>query len=208
MVQVFGAAFRIPLANIIGDAGMGYYQTAYPIYIFLLVFSTNGAPAAISKLVSERLAVGKYKEAHRVFKTAFFLMSAIGIVAFSIVFFGAGHIVSAVKNHNAYIVLIAIAPALLFAPIMSVFRGYFQGMQIMSPTAQSQILEQLVRITVGLGLAVFLMKNVVNYVSKGVEYAAAGATLGTSIGPLFGMKCNEEYQTCSAAYNGRLRSFG
>ncbi len=187
MVQVLGAAFRIPLANIIGDAGMGYYQTAYPIYIFLLVFSTNGAPAAISKLVSERLAVGKYKEAHRVFKTAFFLMSAIGIVAFSIVFFGAGHIVSAVKNHNAYIVLIAIAPALLFAPIMSVFRGYFQGMQIMSPTAQSQILEQLVRITVGLGLAVFLMKNVVNYVSKGVEYAAAGATLGTSIGPLFGI---------------------
>ena len=69
IVQMLGAAFRIPLANIIGDTGMGYYQTAYPIYIFLLVFSTNGAPAAISKLVSERLALGKYSETHRVFKT-------------------------------------------------------------------------------------------------------------------------------------------
>ena len=180
IVQMLGAAFRIPLANIIGDTGMGYYQTAYPIYIFLLVFSTNGAPAAISKLVSERLALGKYSEAHRVFKTAFLLMGGMGIIAFCAVSLGAKNIVSAVQNEDAYIVLIAIAPALLFAPIMSVFRGYFQGMQIMTPTAQSQIIEQLVRITIGLGLAVIFIKN-------SVAKAAAGATLGTSIGPVFGI---------------------
>ncbi|MBK5263072.1 MAG: oligosaccharide flippase family protein, partial [Peptostreptococcaceae bacterium] len=63
LVQVMGAIFRIPLANIIGDEGMGYYQTAYPIYVFLLVFSTNGAPAAISKMTSERIALGHYGEA-------------------------------------------------------------------------------------------------------------------------------------------------
>mgnify|MGYP000105268686 CR=1 FL=1 len=111
IVQMLGAAFRIPLANIIGDTGMGYYQTAYPIYIFLLVFSTNGAPAAISKLVSERLALGKYSEAHRVFKTAFLLMGGMGIIAFCAVSLGAKNIVSAVQNEDAYIVLIAIAPA-------------------------------------------------------------------------------------------------
>ncbi|MBR2577079.1 MAG: oligosaccharide flippase family protein, partial [Firmicutes bacterium] len=65
MVQVLGAVFRIPLANIIGDEGMGYFQTAYPIYIFILIFSTNGAPAAISKMVSENIARGNYSEAHR-----------------------------------------------------------------------------------------------------------------------------------------------
>ncbi|MEG1931427.1 MAG: oligosaccharide flippase family protein, partial [Anaerovorax sp.] len=63
MVQVMGAIFRIPLGNIIGDDGMGYFQTAYPIYVFLLVFSTNGAPAAISKMASERIALGQYNEA-------------------------------------------------------------------------------------------------------------------------------------------------
>ena len=87
IVQVMGAIFRIPLANIIGDQGMGYYQTAYPIYIFLLVFSTNGAPAAISKMTSERIAVGNREEAHRVFKLSFILMFIIGIVAASIFFF-------------------------------------------------------------------------------------------------------------------------
>ena len=74
MVQVLGAVFRIPLANIIGDEGMGYFQTAYPVYIFILVFSTNGAPAAISKMVSENVARENYSEAHRIFRVSFLLM--------------------------------------------------------------------------------------------------------------------------------------
>ncbi len=179
LVQVMGAVFRIPLANIIGDQGMGYYQTAYPIYIFLLVFSTNGAPAAISKMVSERIAVGNRTEAHRVFKLSFILMFALGIVASSIFFFGAEAIVNALKNPGAYYSMIAIAPALLFVPMMAVYRGYFQGLQEMEPTAVSQLIEQAVRVAVGLGLAIIL-------VPKGLEMAAAGASFGTSIGPIAG----------------------
>ncbi|MGI6730904.1 MAG: putative polysaccharide biosynthesis protein [Anaerovoracaceae bacterium] len=180
LVQVMGAFFRIPLGNIIGDEGMGYYQTAYPIYVFLLVFSTNGAPAAISKMTSERIAQGKHSEAHRVFKLSFILMFIIGIIAFAIFFFGAEIIVNLLKNPGAYYAMIAIAPALLFVPIMAVYRGYFQGMQEMEPTAISQLVEQAIRVIVGLGLAIFLLP-------RGLELAASGATFGTSIGPIAGV---------------------
>ncbi len=180
IVQVMGAVFRIPLANIIGDEGMGYYQTAYPIYIFLLVFSTNGAPAAISKMTSERVAIGRYTEAHRVFQLSFLLMALIGVVTSAAVFFGAKAIVDYLENPGAFYAMAAIAPALLFVPIMSVFRGYFQGYQEMSPTASSQLVEQLIRVAAGLGLAIAL-------VPVSIEYAAAGASAGGSIGPVFGM---------------------
>ena len=180
LVQVMGAIFRIPLGNIIGDEGMGYYQTAYPIYVFLLVFSTNGAPAAISKMTSERVALGQHSEAHRVFKLSFILMFILGVVASSIFFFGAEIIVNALKNPGAYYAMVSIAPALLFVPIMAVFRGYFQGLQQMEPTAVSQLVEQAVRVAIGLTLAVV-------WVPKGIEYAAAGATVGTSIGPIAGV---------------------
>lgn len=180
LVQVMGAVFRIPLGNIIGDEGMGYYQTAYPIYVFLLVFSTNGAPAAISKMTSERVALGKHSEAHRVFKLSFILMFALGIAASSIFFFGAEFIVNALKNPGAYYAMVSIAPALLFVPIMAVYRGYFQGLQQMEPTAVSQLVEQAVRVAVGLPLAIVLLP-------RGIEFAAAGATVGTSIGPIAGV---------------------
>lgn len=180
LVQVLGAVFRIPLANIIGPAGMGYYQTAYPLYVFLLVFSTNGAPAAISKMTSERLALGRVSDAHRVFKLAFLLMALLGVGAFLVVFLGAETIVATFGDPGAVLAMKAIAPALLVVPIMSVYRGYFQGMQNMGPTAISQLFEQGVRVAVGLSLAILWMKH-------GIEQAAAGATLGTSVGPLAGV---------------------
>jgi len=180
IVQIMGAVFRIPLANIIGPKGMGYFQTAYPIYVFLLVFSTNGAPAAISKMTAERLALGKKREAHLVFKSSFILMAIIGAVAFLLIFFFAEGIVSQVGDKGAVLAMKAISPALLFVPIMSVYRGYFQGMQNMVPTASSQLIEQGVRVIVGLSLAIIL-------VNKSISWAAAGATLGTSVGPVAGV---------------------
>jgi len=181
IVQVLGAIFRIPLANIIGADGMGYYQTVYPIYVFLLVFSTNGAPAAISKMTSERLTLGRADEAHRVFKLSFIFMFVFGLLASSVLFFFARQIISLMDAHEkSYYAMAAIAPALLFIPIMSVYRGYFQGMQEMLPTALSQFVEQTVRVGAGLALALILLP-------QGVEYAAGGASLGTSVGPVAGI---------------------
>jgi stage V sporulation protein B len=180
VVQMMGAVFRIPLANIIGDVGMGYYQTAYPVYIFLLVFSTNGAPAAISKMTSERIAVGREDEARRVFKLAFAVMLAFGLIASFGLAAVAAPLAGFVKSEGSYMSLIAIAPSLLLVPLMSVFRGYFQGMQEMRPTAVSQLVEQAVRVAVGLSLAVFL-------VSESLELASAGACFGASVGPFAGI---------------------
>lgn len=181
VVKILGAFFRIPLANMIGSEGMGYYQTAYPIYVFLLVLSTAGIPTAISKIVSEKNAVGNRYGAHRVFRVSFILMFAIGLVTSAVLFFGARTIVGILNpgDLGASYSMMAIAPALLFTPIMAAYRGYFQGLQDMKPTAVSQIVEQFIRVAVGFYLAyIFLV--------KGLEKAAAGASFGAAAGAIGG----------------------
>jgi stage V sporulation protein B len=180
IIKVMGAFFRIPLANLIGDKGMGYYQTAYPIYVLFLTLATAGIPIAISKMVSERVAVDHHYEAYRVFRVSFILLFSIGICSSAILFFGAGHIVNAIGNPGAKYAMMAIAPALLFVPIMAAYRGYFQGMQDMKPTAASQVVEQFFRVAAGLTLAYFL-------IDQGREFAAAGASFGATAGSITGL---------------------
>ncbi|HZK02385.1 MAG TPA: polysaccharide biosynthesis protein [Anaerovoracaceae bacterium] len=180
IIKVMGAIFRIPLANIIGDTGMGYYQTAYPVYVLLLTLSTAGVPVAISRMVAERNAVGDSYEAYRVFRISFGLLFTIGITSSAVLFFGAEIIVNHLGNPGAKIAMMSIAPALLFVPVMASFRGFFQGMQNMNPTAVSQVIEQLFRVVVGLTFAVML-------VDKGLEYAAAGASFGATAGAIAGL---------------------
>jgi len=182
IIKALGAVFRIPLANIIGDDGMGYYQTAYPIYVLFLTLSTAGIPTAISKMVAERNAMDNPKEAHRIFRVSFLLLFGIGIVSSAILFFGAGMIVEHLKNPNAKYAMMAIAPALLFVPLMAAYRGYFQGMQKMEPTAASQVVEQLFRVAAGLSLALAL-------VPKGLKFAASGASFGATAGAIGGLLC-------------------
>lgn len=180
LIKVMGAVFRIPLANIIGDTGMGYYQTAYPVYVLLLTLSTAGVPVAISRMVAERCAVGDPYEAYRIFRISFTMLFAIGVVSSSILFFGADFIVSHLGNPGAKYAMMAIAPALFFVPMMAASRGFFQGLQDMGPTAASQVIEQLFRVAVGLTLAIVLMK-------RGVEFAAAGASFGATAGAVAGL---------------------
>lgn len=173
--KILGAVFRLPLANLIGAEGMSYYGVAYPVYSFFLVLSTAGLPVAISRMVSERIAIGDHKNAYKTYKVSFTLMIAIGVVSFLICFFGAGVIAEKMGNPGAKYSLMAISPALLFAPIASSFRGYFQGQQNMMPTGASEIMEQFARVCVGLTLSFMLSK-------KSLELAAAGATFGASAG--------------------------
>lgn len=180
IIKVLGACFRIPLANLIGSEGMGYYQTAYPIYVLFLTLATAGIPIAISRMVSERIAVDDYYEAHKVFRVSFILLFCIGITSAAICFFGAERLVGAMGNPGAKIAMMAIAPALLFVPMQAAYRGYFQGMQNMKPTAVSQITEQFFRVAAGLFLAYFLVRF-------GKEYAAAGASFGATAGAVGGL---------------------
>ena len=150
VIKILGAFFRIPLSNLIGDTGMGYYQTAYPIYVLFLMISTAGIPIAISRMVSERIALGNYGQAHRVFKLSFRLLVATGVISTLICIVFAEQFVNILKNPKEYLAMIAIAPALLFVPIQAAYRGYFQGMQDMRPTAVSQVVEQTFRVSLGL----------------------------------------------------------
>jgi stage V sporulation protein B len=179
LIKALGAVFRIPLANIIGDDGMGYYQTAYPIYVLFLTIATAGIPTAVSRMVAERYAKDKPYEAYRVFRTSSKLLFATGLVSASILFFGAGAITSAIKEPDAIYCMRAIAPALIFVPLMGSYRGFFQGRQDMRPTATSQFVEQLFRVICGLALTVILLP-------KGLPMAAAGASFGATAGGFFG----------------------
>ena len=179
IIKLMGAFFRIPLANWIGDTGMGYYHTAYPVYVMLLTLSTAGLPTAIARLVSERTTEKNHREAYRIFKLSFLLMMAIGVLSFIIFMAATPMFLSLVKEPKAAFAVHAIAPALLLVPAMTALRGYFQGLQDMTPTAMSQIFGQLTRVVGGLGLAWFLVRF-------GLEYAAAGATFGATIDAIFG----------------------
>lgn len=179
LVKVLGAFFRIPLGNIIGDKGMSYYQGAYAYYIMLLTASTAGIPTAIAKIVSERLAKGNERGAMRIVKVSNVLMLVIGAGTALLLFVFAPWITEANENYGSLMSMKALAPALFFVSVMAVYRGYFQGRQMMEPFAISQVIEQLFRVVGGLGLAIVFLQS-------GFEYAAAGATFGATTGAVIG----------------------
>ena len=177
LVKILGAIFRIPLTNWVGSIGMSYYQVAYNIYNAFILMSIAGFPVAISKLVSENIAKKQYGNAHKIYKVAVGLMAIIGGVSAGICFFGADYLATRFGNPSAALALRSISPALLFVPIVSSFRGFFQGRQNMSPTALSEIVEQLFRVITG-----FILARV--FLSVGLPETAAGASFGATIGSI------------------------
>ncbi|MGI6168174.1 MAG: putative polysaccharide biosynthesis protein [Christensenellales bacterium] len=185
IVKVIGAFYRIPLTAIIGEEGMGIYQIAYPIYTYLLVISTSGLPTAISKMVSEKVTLGDYRGARRVFKVSFRLLLVLGAVSTAVLWFGSDLIAGWLGDHLAATAIRYIAPALFFVSAMSAYRGYFQGMQSMAPTAVSQLVEQVGKLAIGLYLANAWFNM---YLPQGQGMAAAmgaaGAMMGVSLSEL------------------------
>lgn len=180
--RIIGALYRIPLFNILGSEGMAYYQYAYPVYNFLLVISSAGLPAAISKLVSERIAHEDKGGAYKIFRVSLKMLIVIGIATTIIMLAASGLIAQAVGAPQARFSYMAIAPALLFVSIISAYRGYFQGQQRMVPTAASQVIEQVGKLGVGFYLAY-------RFLPMGLEYGAAGALLGVSISEFIALIC-------------------
>ena len=180
LVKILGAVYRIPLNNLIKTEGMAFYAVAYPYYSWLLVISSAGLPAAISKLVSERVTRGDHKGAYRVFQVAFRLLIIIGIATTLFMFLLAKPLANMSDLHGAYLSFMALAPSLFFVSVMCAYRGYLQGLQQMTGTALSQITEQFVKLIAGLVLAKMLLP-------KGAEYAAMGALIGVTISEVCGL---------------------
>ena len=162
VIKVLGLIYRLVITNIpyFGDAGNGLYSAGYQIYTLLLAIASIGVPSAISKLVSERIAVGKHREAHEIFKTALLLFGIIGFIGSSILFFGARYIAtSMIGNPDVEGIMVALAPAVFFVAISAVIRGYFNGMYNMKVASNSQMLEQLFKsiLTIGLVVAVYFL---------------------------------------------------
>lgn len=188
VVKILGAVFRIPLANFIGSVGMANYSPAYSLYSFLLVFATAGLPVAISKMVSERYAVGQFREAERVFRLSRALMMIMGIIGFLILFFFSDLIADLINIPGSALSMRATSVALLLVPIMSSYRGYFQGMQEMAPTAISEVAEQTFRVCFGLALAWILMGSEYGMLGFTPEQrGAAGGCFGASAGSIGGL---------------------
>lgn len=174
--RFLGAVSRIVLPSLIGDEGVGLYQMAYPVYGVFLVVSTAGVPVAVSKLVAEQTARNNPAGALKVLKVATAILFLTGTFFSAALALGAGPIARYVaRDARAALAIVAVSPAVLILSVTSAFRGYFQGMQEMGPSALSQVSEQVVRVSAMIGLAWLLLP-------RGVEFSAAGANLGAVLG--------------------------
>lgn len=177
--RFLGLFFRWPLQMLIGDEGVGYYQMSYPLYMFFVAVA-SGVPVAISKMISESRALGDEEGVILVFRKAMLLMAFMGVGFTALLLIFSNTIISFLRwDNKSYYSLIGIACAPIFISIMSAFRGFFQGLQNMNPTAVSQIIEQCGRVIVGVGLAYI-------FLPKGIEYSAGGASVGAAAGGILG----------------------
>lgn len=186
LVRVIGLIYRIPLNNILGNEGIGYYSNAFSVYSIFLLISSTSLPIAVSKLVSAKVAKKEYINAKRTFVGAMIFALIVGGICASIVFFGADGFAKLWKYPSMAMAIRVLAPTIFIVALLGVLRGYFQGMGTMIPTAISQIFEQLVNAGVSIAAAAFLFK-VGAKSGESAAYSAAGGTLGTLVGALFAL---------------------
>lgn len=185
VVRIIGLLYRVPLTNIIGDEGNGYYGQAYNIYTIILLISSYSIPLAISKVISTKLAFKEYRNAHRAFLCSLVYVSIVGGIASIVLYFGAPFFVDA----NAVMVLRIFSPTIFFYGVLGVLRGYFQAHGSMVQTSISQIIEQLLNAVVSIGAAYFFVQICINAGTpdKTPVYGAAGSAIGTGAGVVVGL---------------------
>lgn len=194
ITRLIGIAYRIPVNNILGDEGQGFYGCAFSIYNIALLLTSYSLPLAVSKLVSARVSKKEYKNAMRIFRGALLFAvvvgASVGILVFSLSDYIAGELMSLKLSTYALRVL---APGLFIVAVMGVMRGFFQGMGTMIPTAISQIIEQIANAIVSIIGASYLLQigkkaaESKTNPSLPFAYGAAGGTLGTVSGALIGL---------------------
>ena len=177
VVKVIGSLNWIILSRVLGGEGIGLYQMGFPIYLMAITLSSAGIPVAISIITAEKLAQKDFLGAKRVFNVSLRLLFVTGLVFASALFFGAHWLIDNhwIRDSRAYYSISALAPAVFFVTFLASFRGYLQGWQIMTPTAASEIVEQLMRVVTMIVFANMFMPH-------GLAYAAGGASMGAGVG--------------------------
>ena len=184
LVRFIGLLYKVPMIRILGQEGMGYYNTAYEIYNIGLILSSYSLPLAMSKLIAARRVRKRYQDIQRVYASGMMFSAAAGGLMTLILLFGADYITTIIfKSPSSALPLKVMAPTIFVFSIMGVIRGYFQGQGNMIPTSVSQIIEQIVHAAVSIGASYGFMiwfstrPNV-------KSYGAAGGTLGTLCGAI------------------------
>lgn len=170
MSKLLGAVYRIPLVAFLGGEGMGIYQLVYPLYCILLTVSASGIPTGIARLISS----GGYNGAER---KAFYLYGGIGLIGSLIMFAFSAPLAAAQGEAAVAICCKLLSPSVFFVALISVVRGYFQGLGNMYPTAFTEVLEQAVKVAAGIALAGFFKGDIVR--------ATAAAVFAVTVSEIF-----------------------
>jgi len=177
ITKLLGAIYRIPLTNTLGLEGLGIYQMVFPVYCLMLDFSGQGLPFALSKIISSNLT--EKEDKLKMLRVAIKTFIKIGGLLTLVLMLVSYPLSTLQGNKNAYLSYIFLAPAILFVSIISCFRGYFQGNLNMFPTASSQVIEQVIKIVLGLLLTSLFLPS--------ITLSAGGATLAVSISELIAL---------------------
>lgn len=177
IARFLGVFQRIPLVHLLHEEGMGSYSIAFNLYSILLVVATAGIPSALSKMVSEKYAIGRPAEAQRIYRAAIWFAIVAGVVMTALLYVFAPIYAEHISKGgpDATLATRAIAPAMLFFPLIAIMRGYFQGRQNMMPNGISQVVEQIFRLVTSIGLA-FILLNI------SLGWGVAGASFGGVMG--------------------------
>ncbi len=178
IVKIIGAIYKIPMQSVIGQAGFGYFNTAYQIYDVLLMISTAGLPVAMSRMISEAQALDNPNQIRKIFSTALRVFLTIGTLGMLLMVLFSRQLSTLIVGHDrSWASITALGPAVLFICIISAFRGFFQGQSNMTPTSVSQVFEALCKLVIGLGAAWLIMRT-----TKDETLGAGGAIIGVTIG--------------------------
>ena len=172
VAKMLGALYRIPLTNVLGAEGMGMYQLVFPVYALFMVLATAGIPTALSRTVAEKRATGE--STRKYLSVSMLALFLLGLIFATIMAVFSKFLAQKQGNADTYPGFLIIAPAIVCVCVISGFRGWFQGEMYMLPTALSNVVEQVVKLAVGLGLSYALAK-------RGVVYAVCGALLGVTV---------------------------
>lgn len=180
LIKILGLIYKLYLTNRegFGDKGNAIYSSGFQIYALFLTISSIGIPGALAKLVSEKIAIGDTKGAHRIFKIAFLTFGLIGFLSSTILFLGAGYISNTLLQiPEAELTLVALSPSIFFVSISCVIKGYFTGRENLKVTANSHTLEQFFKTV----LSVIIVEMVALTTGTDTTIMAAGANLATTL---------------------------
>ena len=207
IVKIIGYFFKVPLKGIIGVSGFGYFNAAYGLFNTLYALSVAGMPVAVARMVAQNMQQGRYRDVRKIKRLSTISFLCSGLLGTVLMLLGAGPYVRMAQNPNAFWAVFIMAPAIFFVCVSSSWRGYYEGLRNMYPTALSQVAEALVKLALGLsfssaavrmGLEEFQAKGTVFGAAVStpeqaqlavLPYGAAGAILGivvsTAVGSLF-----------------------